>query len=487
MAKFLPLSEFTDAESYRLMPFKLSRFSEKEHLISNDFGEWTLLSNEAVQALVNNQLVPTSKLYRELKSKHFIYSGDITLGMEILASKLRTKKDFIVGFSKLHIFCMTLRCNHSCSYCQVSRKTENADKGCYDMSDEVLERSIDIMLQSPSMSVTMEFQGGESLLALNQVKKAVLLAKEKNEHVGKEIVFVICTNLTNVTHEDLEFFKEHNVEISTSLDGHAALHNLNRPTSGGNSYEKVTRSFDMVREMYGELRLSALMTTTKESLNYPKEIIDEYVRQGLHQVFIRELNPYGFAEKAARKIGYTTDEFLQFYKKMLDYIIEINKKGIPFEECFAGLILRKLMTPWSIGFVDLQSPTGTGFNVTLYNYNGKVYPSDESRMMAETGDDTFCLGNVLTDSYEQLFFGEPMQLIASAALNEALPACSDCAYAPFCGSEPVRRLQTQGDVVGHRPTDSYCYRNKAIIQHIINLWLNGDAETKAIMLRWMRG
>ncbi|WP_305463350.1 hypothetical protein [Photobacterium leiognathi] len=251
--------------------------------------------------------------------------------------------------------------------------------------------------------------------------------------------------------------------------------------------KKVIRSFDMVRELYGELRLSALMTTTKESLNYPKEIIDEYVRQGLHQVFIRELNPYGFAEKAARKIGYTTDEFLQFYKEMLDYIIEINKKGIPFEECFAGLILRKLMTPWSIGFVDLQSPTGTGFNVTLYNYNGKVYPSDESRMMAETGDDTFCLGNVLTDSYEQLFFGEPMQLIASAALNEALPACSDCAYAPFCGSEPVRRLQTQGDVVGHRPTDSYCYRNKAIIQHIINLWLNGDAETKAIMLRWMRG
>lgn len=96
------------------------------------------------------------------------------------------------------------------------------------MSDEVLERSIDIMLQSPSMSVTMEFQGGESLLALSQVKKAVLLAKEKNEHVGKEIVFVICTNLTNVTYEDLKFFKEHNVEISTSLDGHAALHNLNR-------------------------------------------------------------------------------------------------------------------------------------------------------------------------------------------------------------------------------------------------------------------
>lgn len=354
------------------------------------------------------------------------------------------------------------------------------------MNDEVLSKSIDIMLQCPSPSVTMEFQGGESLLAIEQVKKAVLLTKEKNKEIGKKINFVICTNLINVKEDTLIFFKEHNVNISTSLDGPEIIHNLNRNTASGNSYKEVIKSFSLAKKILGENCLSALMTTTKESLKYSKEIIDEYVKNGFKSIFIRELNPYGFAEKAEKKIGYSTDDFLNFYKESLAYIIKINKSGFYFSENFAGLILKKLLTPWAIGFVDLQSPTGTGFNVTLYNYDGNIYPSDESRMLAETGDNTFLLGNVLEDDYKDLFFGEAMQLIASAAVNEALPGCSDCAFAPFCGAEPVRRHQTQKDIVGNRPTDSYCKKNMEIIKHIISLWLYGDDETKEILMSWIR-
>jgi len=485
MQKFQPISDFIDESSYKLMPFKMSKF-DSDYLISNDFGEWEVLKSDELTNLVNKNITPTSKLYRKLKSKNFLYSGNTSLGVDILASKLKTKKEFITDFSKLHIFCMTLRCNHSCIYCQVSRKSESANMTHYDMSDEVLSKSIDIMLQCPSDSITMEFQGGESLLAIEQVKKAILLANKKNESLNKDITFVMCTNLMHVTRETLEFFKKHNVHISTSLDGPQFLHNLNRATSGGDSYSNVMESFRLANDVLGEGCLSALMTTTKESLKYPKEIIDEYVRNGFHNIFVRELNPYGFAEKAARKIGYSTEDFLTFYKEMLTYIIQLNMSGTYFEESFAGLILKKLLTPWAIGFVDLQSPTGTGFNVTLYNYDGKVYPSDESRMLAETGDDTFALGDVRTDSYQELFFGEPMQLIASAALNESMPGCSDCAYAPFCGSEPVRRHQTQGDVIGHRPTDSYCIKNREIIKHIISLWTNGDDKTKEILMSWIR-
>ena len=353
------------------------------------------------------------------------------------------------------------------------------------MSNEVLSKSIDIMLQMPSPSVTMEFQGGESLLAIEKVKKAVLLTNEKNEKIGKSITFVICTNMVGITVQTLEFFKEHNIQISTSLDGPEFLHNFNRNTSGGDSYIKVMKSFRLAKEILGNNCLSALMTTTRESLKYPKEIVDEYIKNGLTTIFIRELNPYGFAEKSQKKIGYTTEQFISFYKEILDYIIDVNLSGVYFQESFAGLILRKLLTPWSIGFVDLQSPTGTGFNVTLYNYDGKVYPSDESRMLAETGDDTFCLGNVIDHGYEELFFSKPMQLIATASTNESLPSCSDCSYAPFCGSEPVRRHQTQGDVIGHRPSDTYCNKNKAIIAHIIDLWINGDEKVKNVLSSWI--
>ncbi|MFA0477506.1 His-Xaa-Ser system radical SAM maturase HxsB [Vibrio splendidus] len=484
MAKFEAFETYLDSPNYKLMPFRFSKF-KSDYLISNDFGEWMILHRKELYSLVEKKIDPASNLYRELKLNNFIVGDSGVLGYDILASKLKTKKEFIIDFSKLHIFCMTLRCNHSCIYCQVSRKSESSCSEEYDMSDEVLSNSIDIMLQAPSQSVTMEFQGGESLLAIEQVKKAVLLTLKKNERFGKDITFVICTNMSGVTKNTLEFFKEYNVQISTSLDGPAFLHNLNRNTSGGDSYEKVIKGFRDAKYVLGDDCLSALMTTTKESLKYPKEIVDEYLRNGFSNIFIRELNPYGFAEKAAKHIGYTSEQFIIFYKEILDYIIQLNHAGVYFQESFAGLILKKLLTPWPIGFVDLQSPTGTGFNVTLYNYDGKVYPSDESRMLAETGDDTFCLGNVLTDDYEKLFFSEPMQVIATASTNESLPSCSDCAYAPFCGSEPVRRHQTQGDIFGHRPTDTYCTKNKAIIQHIIDLWVNGDTKTKSIMSSWI--
>ena len=143
------------------------------------------------------------------------------------------------------------------------------------------------------------------------------------------------------------------------------------------------------------------------------------------------------------------------------------------------------MTPLSVGFVDLQSPCGTGFGVTLYNYNGDVYPSDESRMIAESGDDFFRLGNVLTDDYDDIFFSEKMQLIASAAITDSLPQCSDCAYSPFCGAEPVRHYQTQKDVFGHRADDSFCTKNKEIIKTIIDLINNGSDEEKNILMGWV--
>jgi hypothetical protein len=110
------------------------------------------------------------------------------------------------------------------------------------------------------------------------------------------------------------------------------------------------------------------MTTTRNSLQHPKAIVDEYLRLDLGSLFVRELNPYGFAIKSAIALGYTTDEFLNFYKEILDHIIQVNRQGRTFSEAFASLVLTKILTPWPIGFVDLQSPSGAGIGVCLYNY-----------------------------------------------------------------------------------------------------------------------
>src|SRR6185503_6503787 len=66
-----------------------------------------------------------SDIYLDLKGKHFLFDSESTVPFELLALKYRTKKAHLSGFTKLHIFVVSLRCEHSCHYCQVSRVSTN--------------------------------------------------------------------------------------------------------------------------------------------------------------------------------------------------------------------------------------------------------------------------------------------------------------------------------------------------------------------------
>ena len=107
-------------------------------------------------------------------------------------------------------------------------------------------------------------------------------------------------------------------------------------------------------------------------------------------------------------------------------------------------------------------------------------------MLAETGDTTFRMGNVLEDSYQEIFFGEVMRDVAAVSCNEALAGCSDCVYQPFCGADPVRNHRTQGDVYGNRAErGSFCHKNKPLIEHIVGLMLDADEDLERILWAWV--
>jgi len=488
LTTFYPRTDFgyRSSAAYQLLPFRFERWTDNRYFLANEVGEYLFLPETTFRAFVEHRLSCNDPLYLDLKAKHFLVDAESSAHLEVLAAKYRTKKSFIDGFTKLHICVTTLRCNQSCPYCQVSRQGEDALAGVYDMSPETLERSVRLMLATPSPQITMEFQGGEPLINFDLVREGVRLSKELNRTIGKDIDYVICTNLSVLEDVHLDFCKEQGILISTSLDGPAPLHDKNRPLSKGKpSHEMVTRNIRRAQEALGKHAVSALMTTTRQSLAYPREIVDEYLRMDLGSLFVRELNPFGFAVKSAKALGYTTDDFVGFYKSMLDYIIEVNRQGRTFSESLASMILTKILTPWPIGFVDLQSPSGVGIGVCLYNYDGEVYASDEARMLAEVNDYTFRIGNVM-DDYEDIFFGETMQAVAAASCNEALAGCSDCPYQTYCGADPVRNYRTHGDIFGHRgANDGFCGKNMAIIKHLLHLLDRADPELERIFWAWV--
>ena len=467
---------------YEFLPFRFMRWPSGQVFLSNDVGEWLFLSAEAFARFTQGSLPAAEQAYTDLKAKHFLTDSASRLPLELLATKYRTKKSFLDGFTSLHMFVVTLRCDHTCPYCQVSRVT--TDRARYDMTPETAAMAVSFMFRSPAPALKVEFQGGESLLNFDVIRWIVEEVSRRNEAEQRAIQFVIATNLSSITDEILDFCRVHDIHLSTSLDGPAFLHDTNRPRPGRDSHARLCANLARARDVLGHDRVSALMTTTAESLRWPNEIVDEYVTRGFDAIFIRAISPYGFAIRTRNAFRYESDAFLDFYKTGLARVIEWNRRGTPMVEVFSQILLRKMLTPFPTGYVDLQSPAGTGISALVYNYDGDIYASDEGRMLAEMSDKSFRLGHLHTDAYEDVMGGPRLRTIVDQSCQEVMPGCSECAFMPFCGADPVYHWATQGDLMGHRPSSAFCRRNMGTIGHLLEQIADGDEATRRVLTSW---
>lgn len=471
------------ADRYQILPFLQQRMRQGVLLV-NICGDYVTVSTTQFESLLSGSLEPTDPLYLNLKSKHFICDRNLADVVNLLAIKFRSKKAFLADFTSLHMMVVTLRCNHKCEYCQVSSEAEDAWK--WDMKPETARAVVDYIFQSPSPHIKIEFQGGEPLLNWNTVRCGIEYAEEKNKVEKRNLEFVICTNLYALNDEILAFTKDHNVCLSTSLDGPKEIHDAQRIVrSGESSYDQYRSNLDRVLKTIGPDRISALMTTTRRNVDRLPEVVDEYVRLGFQGIFLRPLNPYGFAADRQTDIGYDLSTFLESYKTALDYIVQLNIGGHYFPEYYTTLLLQRIMTPFGTGFVDLQSPSGAGISGAIYDWNGDVFPADEARMLARMGDRKFFMGNVFDNTYTEIFSGKVIRDIVRMSCVETMPLCATCAFSIYCGADPIRNYLERKDLVGHRPSSEFCQRNMAIFKHLFSLLEEGNEEIKDVFWSWI--
>ena len=439
-----------------------------------------LLDGSTLRSLVGGRPLPAATA-RDLEARQMIVTDDGELAKRILAAKLRTKKAFLRGGPALHIFVVTLSCDHSCRYCQVSRSTGDAR-----MSFATAASAVDRLFESPARELTVEFQGGEPLLALDLIRAIVAMIKERNESERRAIRFTMTSTLHHLDADAADFLRNDSFHLSTSLDGPAEIHDVNRPLPSKDSHARTVAGIQRARAVLGHDGVAALTTITRRSLEAPEAIVDEYVRLGFRSIFLRPLSPFGFAAKGARRQAYGSTAFLEFYERALRYILTLNARGVEIEEVYASLLLRDILTPFPSGYVDLRSPVGAGFGALVYNYDGGVYASDEGRMLAEMGEQALRLGHV-GESYASLMGSEAMQLLAASGLAESQPGCSDCAYVHYCGPDPARALSASGVPVDHKASSDHCMRHTGLFELMFDLLDRGDGPTTETLRRWAHG
>jgi His-Xaa-Ser system radical SAM maturase HxsB len=305
-------------------------------------GDHAYLSPLEAELLHSNPAKLPLARQAELQARFLLGSGLPRRGLDRLAtSRIAARRETVHRGPSLHIIVPTLQCAHSCRYCQVSRSLDDAG---HSMSLADLDLACDTVISSPCEKLTVEFQGGDPLLRFDLVQHAVHRISAANQGTGRPIRFVVASTLHQLDEEMCRFFKEHGVLLSTSIDGPAALHNRNRPIVSRDAHERTVAAIRRARAALGHDAVSALMTTTRESLSQAVPIVDEYVRLGFVDLFLRPLSPYGFARRNQLHLAYSLEDFKRFYLQALERVISWNRRGVALREVYASIVLNKILS-----------------------------------------------------------------------------------------------------------------------------------------------
>jgi His-Xaa-Ser system radical SAM maturase HxsB len=455
-------------------------------LLTNTSGDWVFVSRGEFRTMARNELQRGTPLYAKLAAKNFILAA-VDVAKE--AERYRHKKRFLDYGPNLHVCVVTLRCNETCVYCHASRAEMDAVHT--DMTPELAEKMVDFIFQTTSPSVTIEFQGGEPLVNFPVVKHVIEYATARNRAYGKQLEFTMVSNLAAMDDDKLAFLVNHKVQICTSIDGPEALHNKQRVLVGGNSHAMATKWIERINKAYIDIGLDptlyhveALLTTTRDALKYPREIVDTYVGLGCRAIFLRPVDPFGFAGRTAKTVEYDRRAYREFYRTAVEHILDLNRKGEQVLERYAAIFLTKILTGDDPNFLDIRSPGGSAIGALAYNYDGRIFPSDEGRMIHEMGDSIFQLGDYRTDKYRDIMKHEAVRSLIVASIREVQPDCTNCTYAPYCGIQPEHNFRSHGSIFGRMRESTLCSVHKGIQDFLFDKLRENDPETVGILQRW---
>ena len=440
-----------------------------ESLVTSEGGDFAFVDNSFAGRFKEGTLTVEEK---DLSlAKRLMAPSDSDWRVKSLALQAQRQHENRAREIRYFMVIPTLRCNLACSYCQVSRAPLDA-KG-FDWEEKHLAAFEQFFSANAAENVKIEFQGGEISLRPDMIEAVEKIA---NKYCSK-VELVACTNLYEISDRFEQLFSKDNFYISTSLDGNIDAMSKNRTKSDSDAQSNID-NIKSVIDRYGIDKISFLPTITENNIDDPASLVNLYATLGASGIFLRPVNYQGFARKQHSKSSSDFECWIDFFERALAEIKQLNRHQY-FEEVYIADLVRTIFLNKETAFIDFRSPSDFLKDMAVIDFDGTIYPTDESRMLTRTRHVDLSVGTIF-DGLDEAKISQ----LNNSADKEAHPDCLRCAYMPYCGVDMIDDLSRYKRIDLPKSQTWYCNKQMFFFDWIFDKVRKQDVEWLTIFARW---
>jgi uncharacterized protein len=328
------------------------------------------------------------------------------------------------GVTSLVILQPTPFCNINCSYCYLPQRSDRTT-----LTTDQVQRVFEKLVTFPTISgrVTVVWHAGEPLVLGVKYYEAAFSRIREGCPPDLGIDHAFQTNGILINDEWCDLFKRWNVGVGISIDGPRHINDAYRKTrSGKGTFDKTVAGIHRLRQH--QIPFYVISVLTRAALTDPDGLFALYHELGIRDVGFNIEEQEGIHQTTTLDSGLPTglvEKFLGRFDELMrqhDFHIVVRE----IEE-----------TLTSIRHFDRNGPTNNliiPFGIITIDVRGNVYTfSPEIAGYSSKDFETFAIGNIFTDSFEEIRNSSVLKKMTSEIMSGVDLCRAGCKYFSVCG------------------------------------------------------
>ncbi len=333
-------------------------------------------------------------------------------------------------------------CNIQCSYCYLPQRNLKTVMG---QSTIALLFAKIFASGWTSQGLTVIWHAGEPLVVPISFYQTAFAAIEAARPASLQLRHSFQTNGMLITPEWCELFKQWDVGVGVSIDGPKHLHDAHRVTrSGGGTFDKTIAGIHTLQRE--NVPFHVISVLSRQGMNAPREMLDFYLSEGIEDICFNVEDSEGDHVSGL----FAADDAQERFRRFLSDFWRLSRASgrIRFVREIDGMLPRVFRPDQSVVRNAQVEPFGM-MNVDCHGNVSSFSPEMLGLKNGDYGD--FIVGNIHTDSLEDMRRSRTMSMMARDIAAGVAACRKECEYFSVCGGgAPVNKLAENGSFTGTR-------------------------------------